>query len=160
MADASWSRSSGFSFVRVMRGESRDMRPPVWAGTVGRNGIFLPDNPKEMKAFTNSYKGQRVEVIVRKERKNRSLNQNAYYWAVIIQTLADEFGYDPEEMHEILLAEKSREYGDNPLAPPRIKRSSSMSTVEAEEYYGRVRRWALTEFQIRIPLPNELVGNS
>ena len=132
------------------------MKTPVWRGTVTGEGVFAPDSLAEMQAFIRQYKGQRVEVVFRKERSQRSLNQNSYYWGVIVQMLAEEFGYDPEEMHEVLLAEKSREYGENPLAPPKIKRSSSMSTVEAEEYFERVRRWALTEFGIRIPLPNEV----
>lgn len=35
------------------------------------------------------------------ERKRRSLNQNALYWKVVSE-LADNLGYLPEEMHEVI----------------------------------------------------------
>ena len=41
-------------------------------------------------------------VKVSKQRNNRSNMQNNYYWACIVQPLANELGYFPDEMHDTL----------------------------------------------------------
>jgi hypothetical protein len=101
--------------------------------------------------------GQDVDVIIRKPRKHRSSHQNAYYWGVVIDILAKHFGYEPEEMHDALLAELWRDHSrtKNGMLSP-IKRTSSMSTVEFEDYCARVRRWAVQNYGVRIPEPNEV----
>lgn len=127
----------------------------VFSGMVS-GGQFQMDEPAQWASALNKLEGKRVYLSVRDERKQRSKRQNSYYWAVIIPILSECFGYEPEEMHEVLLAEHAREYGENPLAPPKIKRTSSMSTEEAEVYYDRVRRWAIINYGVQIPLPNEI----
>lgn len=85
----------------------------------------------------------------------RSDKQNSYYWAVIVTTLANNFGYSPEEMHDALKLQFLRVV--EPGKPDRTRSTAELSTIEAEEYYETIRAWALTEYGINIPLPNEVV---
>jgi|SRR5690606_31581110 len=39
---------------------------------------------------------------IKKYRRNRSREQNSYYFAVVVKILSDYFGYNTDEMHEIL----------------------------------------------------------
>ena len=51
--------------------------------------------------YLRQFEGQEVNIIVDKIRKERSIKENNYYWGVVIPLLGDEFGYTPEEMHEL-----------------------------------------------------------
>jgi len=74
---------------------------PIFRGTI-REGKINLDNPARFAAHLKNYEGKRVEVVLRKEKSQRSLNQNSYYHGVVVKTLSDFTGYDPEEMHEVL----------------------------------------------------------
>ena len=49
-------------------------------------------------------------VKVSKQRNNRSNMQNNYYWACIVQPLASELGYFPDEMHDCLKVKFASEW--------------------------------------------------
>ena len=85
----------------------------------------------------------------------RSMNENNYYWAVIVKILGDHFGYTPEEMHEALKFKFLRI--ENPGKPTTVRSTASedFTTIDAETYYENIRRWAAIEYGVVIPLPNE-----
>ncbi|MDP2654910.1 MAG: hypothetical protein Q8Q08_12890 [Candidatus Omnitrophota bacterium] len=118
----------------------------------GKLILYQPEALREWLRFRFK-EGADAKVIVRRYRKDRSNNQNKYYWAVPVKILADAFGYFPDEMHEALKFKFLR-LTDGPLE--RTRSTASLSTVEKEEYLARIRTWALTEHGIRIPLPNEV----
>jgi len=100
------------------------------------------------------------EVTISKKSKGRSLNQNGYYWAVIINPLAEWLGWDdPDELHEFLkekfgfreerLIEKT---GEVVLVP---KSTKEYTTIEMEKYHEKIRIWAARDLIYTIPLPNE-----
>jgi hypothetical protein len=95
-------------------------------------------------------------VSVRLVRKLRSLDQNAYWWAVPVAIIADYCGYEPEQMHYALLGEW-RGYDDGPVGPPvpRCTSSSKLTTGEFTELIEWVQRWAATELDLQIPSPGE-----
>ena len=43
-----------------------------------------------------------VTLTVARPQATRSQQANAYYWAVVVQALADHTGYTPDEMHDVL----------------------------------------------------------
>ena len=45
------------------------------------------------------------EVSIKRYKNKRSLEQNAYYWGVIIEYMSRELGYTVNECHEVLKAE-------------------------------------------------------
>lgn len=83
----------------------------------------------------------------------RSKPQNDYYWAVIVRTLAEEFGYREDETHDTIKYLFLREQPLN--KPVHIKSTTELNTKEAEELYEKIRTWAAMEYGIYIPEPNE-----
>ena len=99
-------------------------------------------------------------VSVKKQRNNRSNMQNNYYWACIVQPLASELGYFPDEMHDCLKVKFASEWqnidiNDRQVGLPVINSSARMNTGEFELYAEQIRIWALSELGIRLMLPNE-----
>jgi len=86
--------------------------------------------------------------------------QNNYYWACIVQALANELGYYPDEMHDILKVKFASEWEtipieDKTIGIQKINSTARMNTKEFEVYADQIRIWALTELGIRLMLPNE-----
>ncbi len=99
-------------------------------------------------------------VSVKKQRNTRSNMQNSYYWKCIVQGLAEELGYFPNEMHDALRARFLSEYemisiNDNQIAINKIGSTTALNTKAFEEYTEKIRVWALTDLGIRLMLPNE-----
>ncbi len=106
-----------------------------------QRGKFIPDDPDLFRKDFTRREGRRVCVSVGIERRDRSDQQNRYYWGCVIKTLSEWSGYEPEEMHEALKAEF--------LALPDIKTglriahsTAQMDTAQFSEYVEQVRRWA------------------
>ncbi len=99
-------------------------------------------------------------VDVKKQRNTRSNMQNSYYWKCIVQGLAEELGYFPNEMHDALRARFLSEYemisiNDNQIAINKIGSTTALNTKTFEQYTEQIRVWALTDLGIRLMLPNE-----
>ena len=99
-------------------------------------------------------------VKVSKQRNNRSNMQNNYYWACIVQPLANELGYFPDEMHDTLKVKfaslwESIEVNDKQIGLQKVKSTEKMNSKEFEIYADQIRIWALTELNIKLMLPNE-----
>ena len=107
------------------------------------------DFPKEQYAeYLLNLKNGFYEFILRKQSKQRSIEQNKYYWAVVVKILAEHFGYMPEEMHGVLKFHFVRTLG--------CDSSTELSTYEFSiEFIEKIRTWAQTEFNVYIPAPGE-----
>ncbi len=117
---------------------------------------------KDKQSLINYLKelGNDYIVEVKKQRNNRSNMQNNYYWACIVQPLANEIGYFPDEMHDILKVKfasqwESIDINDKQVGLQVVNSSARMNTKEFEIYAEQIRVWALTELGIRLMLPNE-----
>ncbi len=94
-------------------------------------------------------------------KQSRSQAQNKYYWGVIVPTLASEFGYFKDEMHELLRKKFLGYTKENPLTGEMemfAMSTTKLSTAEMEIYLENIRTWALSEFSVYLPLPNEILG--
>lgn len=100
--------------------------------------------------------GTHVFVTIKKITREtlRSVEQNRYYWGIVIKLLADYTGYTKEEMHEALKYKFLRY--ENVPGLPTVLSTTQLSTVEFESYLEQVRRWAAIEFGVYIPLPREV----
>ena len=95
------------------------------------------------------------KVYVCDDRPSRSLNQNAYYWSVVIPIIAGEIGYQKEELHEALKIK---------FLPKEIKvkgkpytiggSTGKLNTKQFNEYLEAVIQMA-SELGIYIPEPGE-----
>ena len=123
---------------------------------------FVVNTTQDKQALFNYLKelGSDYIVKVKKQRNNRSNMQNNYYWACIVQPLANELGYFPDEMHDILKVKfasqwESIDINDKQVGLQVVNSSARMNTKEFEIYAEQIRVWALTELGIRLMLPNE-----
>lgn len=106
--------------------------------------------------------GKDVKITVERGRK-RSLNQNSYYFGVVVPAVQDmliEYGndVDTEETHSFLkehvgkLVSAVTDKRGRRMAI--VKSSTALSSKEWEEYMERIKRWAAQE-GVYIPDPNE-----
>tara|TARA_R100000322_G_scaffold132232_1_gene88123 strand:- start:1133 stop:1516 length:384 start_codon:yes stop_codon:yes gene_type:complete len=123
---------------------------------------FVIKNNQDKQMLFNHLKDLDSDYIVdvKKQRNNRSNMQNNYYWACIVQPLAAELGYFPDEMHDCLKLKfasewQSIERNDNKIPLQIINSTARMNTGEFELYAEQIRIWALSELGIRLMLPNE-----
>ena len=123
---------------------------------------FVINNNQDKQQLFNYLKELEDNYIVdvKKKRNNRSNMQNNYYWACIVQPLASELGYFPDEMHDCLKVKfasewQSVEINDKQVGLQVVNSSARMNTKDFELYAEQIRIWALSELGIRLMLPNE-----
>ena len=95
--------------------------------------------------------------------KKRSLNQNAYYFGVVIPLVRDglfDVGYklSNDQTHEYLIETFLRVEITNESTGEikYINRSTTeLKTIEFMEYIDNIISWALENLDINIPLPNQ-----
>jgi hypothetical protein len=120
--------------------------------TVNSGKIIFSDFIKWQKNI-NQLSGCEVYLTISKKTKQRSLNENAYYWGVVLPLAADFLGYTIDEAHEAFKWQFLRVYSDKKL--PSVKSTADLSTVEFEAYLTKIRE-ELSTMGCFIPLPNEV----
>jgi len=124
----------------------------IFPAKIDKGNLILNDSLK-FREYLRSLDGQIVQVIVRKPKNPRSLNQNAYMWGVVYQLISETTGYTPDEVHSAMglmfLLDRSRSI-------PVIRSTASLNTVEMEEYIESIRQFAAKDLNCSIPLPNEV----
>ena len=137
------------------------MITPIFHGLCRDNGdIQLDERPKFNAHVQKTHAGKRIEIIIRRERSKRSIEQNAWEWGVAIPTLAECLGYDKHEHEDLHYAMVAKCYGTHHdeklgLDVPN-RRSSKLTTREFSEYMEWFVRFAATEFGCVVPLPNDV----
>ena len=123
---------------------------------------FVIKNNRDKHSLFNYLKelGTDYIVKVKKQRNNRSNMQNNYYWACIVQPLAEELGYFPDEMHDTLKIKFSSEWqsieiNERQIGLQTVNSTAKMNSKDFEVYADQIRIWALTELGVRLMLPNE-----
>ena len=123
---------------------------------------FVIKDSRDKQMLINYLKelGNDYIVDVKKQRNNRSIMQNNYYWKCIVQTLSEELGYYPNEIHDILKVKfasewQSIEVNNNKVGLQVINSTATMDTKAFEIYAEQIRIWALSELNIILMLPNE-----
>ena len=128
------------------------MTTPLFTGRIDRGKLIL-DTPQRYLVHLARLDGKPVELLIRKRRSQRSLPQNAYYWGVVVEILAEHFGYEKEEMHVALKFKFLRTHdGDLPTG----RSTSKLTTVEFVNYTNEIIRWAAQEHQVFIPDPGQV----
>ncbi len=91
---------------------------------------------------------------IKKAKNKRSLRQNSYYWGVVVALVSDHTGYTTHEAHQELASMFLSYTHEN--GKRFVKSTTELNTLEFEQYTEKCRRWAATELDITIPLPNEI----
>jgi hypothetical protein len=120
------------------------------------------DSDVEKRRFYSVLKGLKGKnaVQIKKWRKKRSDRQRGYYFACIVQPLADAFGYFPDEMHEELKKKFNPVERVNRITGEVVVFGGStkdFDTLQTEAYHESIRVWALSEYSILLRLPNEYI---
>ena len=139
---------------------STDTIQPLFFATVEYGKLEMSAR-KGFTQYLQKFEGQEVTVVVKKRQWDRSINQNNYYWGVIVKLIADEVGDDPAKIHALLkvmfLSKILHVEGkDKKVMEEKITGTTTkLSTAQTEDYYQKCRVWALDFLGVVIPLPNE-----
>jgi len=129
---------------------------PKFKGTI-TNGILTVSDPTYTD-YLNTLSGS-VEVTVKKPTvfNPRSIQQNRYYFKVIVSLISEHTGFTKDETHEIL---KSLFLGQYKLINGRSVRTyqstTTLTTIAMEKYFEDIRVWSVSELSVPIPLPDEV----
>lgn len=131
---------------------------PIHHGVITGDKLIL-DNPIRYLDYFKKLSGKRIELTLKEEKSQRSLNQNSYYWGVVLKVLSEHTGYDPDDIHEIcryMFLKSFKTVGSKELEY--VKSTADLNTAEFEEYLEKIRRWAAVELNCYTPLPNEIAA--
>jgi len=126
---------------------------PILYGKVERGKLVL-DYPEQLVVRLASLEGKRVEVIVRKETKTRTSQQNRYLFGVVYAIISDCTGYDPEQVHDAMKVKFASQHLDNGLVI--TERTSKMTTERMTQYIDDIKRWASEFLGLYIPDAGEI----
>jgi hypothetical protein len=116
----------------------------------------------EFRAALAQHEDKEVSIKVARKKKCRSLNQNAYYWSVVVpavRAMLEEYGndVDDEETHAFCKEHvgklTSSVVGGKGNRLAIVKSSAKLDTKEFENYINRVVAFAASE-GIVIPPPH------
>jgi len=124
---------------------------PKFYGLVKDSKLYF-DNRENFDLYVGTLDGNKVEVIVKKSKKSRSLRSNNYYW-VYLTILEAETGNSKEDLHEYFKSKYLSHRvgylnGNEIMLPPT---TTTLSTVEMSEYIRKIE----VESGIQSPDPNE-----
>lgn len=95
---------------------------------------------------------------VRKDKRNRSTVQNAYYW-FLLTMLETETGNDKDDLHEyfkyMILDNGTVSIAVFETKIPIRPSTTKLTTLEFEDYLEKIRVFASRELGIFLPKPNE-----
>jgi hypothetical protein len=137
---------------------------PLFDGTI-KDGKLLLDKGPKFREHLSSLNGKRVQVTVEKIKNSRTIQQNRYYWGVVVKLIAQHTGHDPEQIHEFLKLKFSPRWfmmwpvGKNQFEEQRIPTSTTrLDTLEFVDYTEKCRMWANEFLGLEIPLPGEVTA--
>ena len=119
----------------------------VFAARV-EHGKLVIENPTAWREVLASWDGP-CHVVLRKQKKDRSNNQNRYYWGCVVKIAADHFGYTSQEFHDAMKLMFLKREG---LGPATIGSTATMSTVEFMDFLAKVQQFC-AEQNLVIPDP-------
>ena len=113
-----------------------------------QNGKFKPfDKLSFVKEFAKR-EGKVVFVTVEERKKNRSLDQNSYYWGVVIELISEETGMTPEEVHEAMKW-KFLKKSVNDIET--VESTTKLTTAEMGKFIDNIILWAGEFLGVYVP---------
>jgi hypothetical protein len=117
--------------------------------------LVLDDQPGFQRSLRWMKDGP-VTVRIQRKQLKRSLDQNAYWWAVPVRLIAEHCGYTDSQMHYALLGECFGYIAGPNGQPVPVKPSSSdLTREEFTHLIEWVLTWAPTELGVIVPEPHE-----
>ena len=112
-----------------------------------------------LKEFLDKCSDWMYKVEISKQYKIRSLQENKYYFWIILKMLSDELWYEVDEVHELMkerfLTKIEKLKSEKRVKLKRTKSTSELTTKDFEDYLENIRVFASKYLNIIIPLPNQ-----
>lgn len=128
------------------------------AARIDNGALRLEDKDAFGRAMWRMRPGP-VVVKIERPSSSRSAQANRYYWGVVLALIAEHTGYEQDELHEyfkkrfnpatVALGEAEETIGGS---------TAKLDTTAFHDYVERIRRFAETELDVRIPDPNEVAA--
>lgn len=137
---------------------------PTFHGVVTKAGrLELLDAERiRRRVYMLGIAGKEVDITITVHRERRSTKQNAWWWKIAVPLIANELGYDRHEHDRLHYALVSLCFGTTVDAVTKQEipnaRSSALTTVQFSELMEWAVRWAASEHNIIVPLPNEVAA--
>ncbi len=143
---------------------------PKWPVKIAEDGKVLFHDKEAWERFKIPFRGKDMDLILKHRVKERSRQEEKYYWAVVVRMVAEEMGIGRQEAHE-LMANLFLSVEEKTPAGFRYKRVISTTELSDKRYDEYVFKecipWAarpteddgLSEdsgLALYIPLPNEV----
>jgi len=145
-------------YLRGLNKMSKDSYEIYKTGKV-TNGELVGISRKKLKEELAYFEGVNVELIIRKKKKHRSLQQNKLWW-LYMGMLGEYLGYDKDAMHEICkfkFLKKEAVDETTGLIFEYIESTSKLSTVDFMELIEKLYQWSSETFNVTLPPPNTQV---
>lgn len=111
---------------------------------------------RELYRYYDKYaaEGKPVKVEIKRALPQRSLQQNRYYWGVVVKMIAEYTGHEPDDVHSFL---KYRFLRQSDGIIEWTRSTADLDRAEFTEYIEKCRQWALDELNITIPSPDDMI---
>jgi hypothetical protein len=116
-------------------------------------GISKKMFQQELKYF----EGRAVELIIRKKKKYRSIQQNKLMW-VYYTMIGNELGNTKDEVHSLLgerFLRTESVYEKTGLVYSYTRSTTDLTTSEMMDYMMNIQKFAAEELGMVLPSPNE-----
>lgn len=123
---------------------------PIFHGKVVEGKLVL-DKKDRFNEYLKKISGD-IMVVLKRPAKNRTLQENKYYW-FMLELIGNELGSSKDEMHQAFKLLFLKKPINEKLFT--VKSTSTLNTLEFEDYLENIRRFASLELNIYVPLPNE-----
>ena len=137
-------------------------------------GRLIIENNNSFNAYLVSLGNKQLDVIVKPKTKDRSTQENKYYYGVVVRSIAEFMCIDDHEAHEFLkglflTTTEQKEIADGKtIIYERVLSITELSDVAFREYWKKCVNWAAlptdeetglnitSGLGLYIPLPNEV----
>ena len=136
---------------------------PIFQAQVNKGKVEIEDRGN-FELWVGQFEGKKVEVIVRKKvykrttgKPNEEGNQNGWYWAIVLPTIAKHSGETVERLHEqftAMFAPYTRQECFGVYLVVKI-RTHEMSREQFTEFVESIRVF-VADFGIVIPDPKKV----
>lgn len=130
-----------------------------------KNGQLSVYRKDKLLNTLQDYEGCIVEIIIRKKTKGRSVQQNRYYWGIVLDIVKDGLTEVNGERYDLQSAHKEVKKHlngfevldfENMKIEVEPESTADLPSEEFEALMEDLRRWAYEFLKVTIPLPNEL----
>lgn len=131
---------------------------PIFTGRVLKGALLVLDRPRDYGRHVRSLAGEYVELVLRKQRTQRSYDQLRYWFGVPMALLSDHTGYTKMQMHYLCLAICFGVVADAQTGReiPVVPASRHLTVAQFSTLIEWCPSWAMETYQVSVPLPNEV----